>query len=148
MNDKPQPFLGTIVAGLAAKVATNVAGKVIENVAERVMKRSDMPVANKDAGKVAEAVAREAAPAVVQETKAAVVEELKKDPKLKVAINGEPLWKSVNMWLGLGGVLSAVGTLLTLYFDGKPTDMETYVTAVAGLFTAIGIMARRASLQT
>lgn len=131
-----QPFFGTVIAGVAAKAAIDVVGRVTE----RVLKRPDVTVSDRKAEEVAGEIAVKAAPQVI--------EAMKQNPSVAKAINGEPLLKSGFFWLGVFGVIGSVGTLGQLYFDGEPTDLETYFAALTALGAAISTIVRRTSLQT
>lgn len=135
-NTNQQPFVGSLVAGALAKVATTV----ITKQAEKVLSHKDVPLANSKAPEVADKIAAEAAPAVVAA--------MKKDPKLSVALNAEPLSQSVNLWLGIATCVSALGGIGTLYFNGSVDGMDAYGALIATFMTGMGMVVRRTSLQS
>lgn len=66
--------------------------------------------------------------------------------KLEVQQNKEPLWQSINLRLGISGILTSAGTILALV--STPPINWTGVAAAAGaLITSVGIALRRVGQQ-
>lgn len=130
MSDK-QPFLGTVVTGVAAKAAV----AVVDNIAEKILKGPSVPVSDSQASSVASEIAKKAAPAVVEAMKA--------DPVIKTAINGEPWYQSIIFWLSSGGGAASAWALLELWVQQPPASMSLWVAALGTFFTSVGVLLRR-----
>lgn len=50
-------------------------------------------------------------------------------------------WKTTAC--GIGAILTALGSILTAYFDGDPTTVPDYAALVAALIAGIGLLAAR-----
>lgn len=142
-NHEPQPFLGTVLGGVAMSVGKKAIEAFIQKGAERVMNRADVPVQNKNAAVVAEKIAEAVAPGMG----AAVVEAIKADPVINVAINGEPMLKSKQVWIAIGGLLSSIGGILVLYSNGTPDGMDAYMALIMAATTSGGAIWRRAQFR-
>ena len=131
----PQPFLGSEAMGAAATVAA----EVIFRKATELFKKKNIPVPAADAERVAGEVAKSSAEAVVKA--------IKDDPDVKVLENREPLSQSINLWLGVGTILTSLGGVVTLYFNGTPDTTDAYMAVLAPAIGGVAMIVRRATLQ-
>jgi hypothetical protein len=127
---QPQPFLGAAGGAIISAVAPTVVSAVTAAL-ERAFSRQDVPVKP--------SAAREAAVAATPE----VIEAVKQDPEIKVAINGEPLSKSVIFWAALAALGGTAVTVSNMMLSPEVETMQDWIgVGVAAIGSIVAIVRR------
>lgn len=136
--------MAMILGAVLSPVIGKIIGGVVNNVVTSVLtKHPDVP------NSVVPAIVAEVTAQVQQQATPAVTQAVKQDPsinKVVVQANAEPISQSVNVWLGVAGVLSSAGGIVTLLAQHS-TDFAAYGTLGATFLTSAGVIIRRVRMQ-
>lgn len=124
-----------ILAGIAATLIKNL---IVEKATTLISKHDATP--DKEPVDTAHEIATAITPEVISLA-------VSSNKALATAVNAEPIYKSKNFWLGFGTTIASAGTLVQMIANHN-YDFAVMGTTVAGLMGGIGMMVRRAVLQT
>lgn len=135
-------WIGGAIALASSPIGQALQGAIIGAVKRgttEVLARPDVPIEDKDVAATAQKTTVAITPAIVNQ----VLATLTNDRVIGPALNQEPLTSSGNFWLGVVGVLSSAGGLITLALVQHSYDYTSYLPLLTTLGASVGIIWRR-----